>query len=276
MRRLPCPTIPASEIVERCIESIRDQQLRGRLANALPLIEIAEQDYLAKGPLSDLYAIEGSNTIGGHVSTDEMRRVYKGTFVQSVRTRDIYDAIKKAPENDICPLCEQRTVSTLDHYLPQSNHPSLTVVTANLIPACSECNKIKLAMEAAAANDQTLHPYFDEIDDRRWLFARVQEKEPASLSFFAEPPVGPLQERIIRHFRVFDLAKLYASHAAVEVNDLRFGLEKILRSGNPGDVGQHLRETAESRAQANPNSWRRATYEALAESEWFCSGGFLL
>lgn len=275
MRRLPCPATRAREVVDLCVESIRDDQLKERLRHVLPHIETAELAYLACGPLADLYTIVGTDTVAGHVSTEEMKRVYKDTFVRSRRTRHIYDAIKKAPRNDICPLCEQRTVSTLDHYLPQSNHPSLTVVAANLVPACSECNKIKLAIEAADANDQTLHPYFDEIDERRWLFATVQEKRPASVTFYADPPESPLRARITRHFAVFQLAKLYASHAAVEINDLRFGLEKIIQSGTKNDVRHHLQETAQSCAHANPNSWRRAMYEGLIESEWFCSGGFL-
>jgi hypothetical protein len=275
MRSLRCPTTPAKEILELCIQSIRDNELTGRLKLIIPLVESAEQTYIRMAKLASLHTIAGTDSVGGHVSTEEMKRVYKQTFVRSAHTRDIYDAIKKLPENDICPLCGQRTVSTLDHYLPQCNHPSLTVTLANLIPACFDCNKIKLKMEADIADDQTLHPYFDLIDDERWLFAQVQEQKPASLIFTVNPPDGPMRERVIKHFRVFELARLYASHAAVEVNDIRFGLERMLRSGSSHEIRTHLLEAAETRARAHSNSWRRATYEALADSEWFCNGGFL-
>ncbi|MBD8882348.1 hypothetical protein IHE49_17840 [Rhodanobacter sp. 7MK24] len=277
MRRLPCPTVTAKEILDLCIESIQDSSLKNRLQNVTPLIETAEQNYVSKGALGTLHDIAGTSDVGGEVTTAEMKRVYNGTFVKSKRTRNIYDTIKKAPENDTCPLCGQRTVSTLDHYLPQTNHPFLVTTAPNLVPACAECNFIKRAQEAASQEEQTLHPYFDVVEADRWLFAKVIEKRPAALTFSANPPRnwGGLGQRIETHFRVFQLAPLYASHAAVEINDIRFALERILRSGSAQTVREHLAEQARSRAQAQMNSWQRATYEALATSDWFCEGGFL-
>jgi len=39
-------------------------------------------------------------------------------------------------------------------------------------------------------------------------------------------------------------------------------------------ISKHLRERAESCAQIHKNSWQKATFDALADSDWFCSGGF--
>jgi len=215
--------------------------------------------------------------VGGNVSTAEMERVYKGTFVKSKATREMYGLLKSAPENDICPLCSQRTVSQLDHYLPQSAHPALTVTPLNLVPACSECNKTKLAIQAAVAGDQTFHPYFEDADDARWLFAQVSETVPAALVFQPRPPEAwdlIKSQRITSHFKTFKLAELYASHSAVEINDIRFGLIGMSRRSTPQEISNHLHEVALSRAAAHANSWRRAAYEALAGSQWFCEGGY--
>ncbi len=278
MRRLPRPTITAQEVLELCIASIRDVSLTKRLRLAAPVINAAEANYVSRGQQAKLHTIVGTNGVAGHVTTAEMERVYKGTFVRSVNTRDIYGAIKSAPENDMCPLCSQRTVSTLDHYLPQSAHPTLTVTSANLVPACAECNKTKLALEAETAGDQTFHPYFEDADDARWLFAEVQEISPAALVFSPVPPTtwaNIKQQRIAAHFKTFGLASLYASHSAVELNNIRFGLQELARRNTPQQISDHLRRRAESCAAVHVNSWQRATYDALANSTWFCSGGFM-
>ena len=73
-----------------------------------------------------------------------MVRVYDGRMAaQGSPGRTIYDAIKLASPNGLCPLCGQRVVATLDHYLPKSRYAALAVNPANLIPACSDCNKAK-------------------------------------------------------------------------------------------------------------------------------------
>tara|TARA_R110002051_G_scaffold269600_1_gene329808 strand:- start:23782 stop:24576 length:795 start_codon:yes stop_codon:yes gene_type:complete len=261
----------------QCIDSIRDNDFTTRLALAIPSVVAAEATYVLHGEASTLYLIPGTNGVAGHVSTAEMERVYKSTFVKSKATRDLYGAIKSAPENDICPLCSQRTVSQLDHHLPQSAHPALTVTPINLVPACSECNKTKLAQQAGHAGEQTFHPYFEDADDDRWLFAVVKETTPASVLFFPQPPAhweAIKSERIGWHFATYKLAELYASHAAVELNDIKFGLQEMAERNSAEEISSHLRRVAVSRAAAHANSWRRATYEALADSTWFCGGGF--
>lgn len=277
MRRLLRPTITTRQTFDLCIESIRNVDLCYRLKLCAATLEAAETNYVSHAEQATLYTISGSIGVAGHVSTVEMERVYANTFVKSVRTRNLYDSIKKLPENDVCPLCGQRTVFTLDHYLPQTFHPALVVTPANLLPSCSECNKLKLAFQAQEAGAQTLHPYFDYIDDERWLFATVQESSPAALVFYPCPPKAwdpIMKQRIDSHFKTFGLSALYASHSAVELNNIRYGLQRMTERNSPKAISQHLREKAESCSKAYPNSWQRATYEALADSEWFCSGGF--
>ncbi len=277
MRRLLRPAITARQALDLCIASIRDLGLTQRLRLAAATIEATETAYIAHGNHATLHLLPGSDGVAGQVSTAEMERVYASTFVRSVRTRHIYDSIKKLPENDICPLCGQRTVFTLDHYLPQTAYPALVITSANLVPACAECNKVKLAFQATDAGDQTLHPYFDDIDDERWLFARVEETSPAALVFLPVPPAcweEVKRERVMAHFKTFELGKLYASHSAVELNNMRFGLREMARRNSHQEISDHLRGIAASCAAAHPNSWQRATYEALADSVWYCSGGF--
>lgn len=43
----------------------------------------------------------------------------------------------------VCPLCGQKTVTDLDHYVPRAIMPEYAVHVLNLIPTCHECNNDK-------------------------------------------------------------------------------------------------------------------------------------
>jgi len=263
-------------VLDLCIQGIRDENLTARLELIGDNIEEAEADYIEHAEAETLFSIAEADRVGD-VTFEEMKRVYKGTFAKSKATRDIYDTIKKLSPNDICPMCGQRTVGTLDHYLAQSLHPALVVTPANLLPCCSDCNKAKLDAQPVAVVEQTLHPYFDNVDDDVWLYATVEERNPAALLFYPDPPAAwqeAMKARVHLHFRIFGLGALYASHSAVELNNIRYGLRRIAERGTAGDIRVDLLRRAESSKAAQLNSWQTAMYYALAASEWFCGGGY--
>ncbi len=277
MRRLPRPNHAAGDILASCIASIRDPLISVPLGHVIGTVQAAETEYLTHALAMALHAVPPSPDVGGIVAGATMKKVYAQTFVKCAATRPIYHELKAAPANDICPLCAQRTVSTLDHYLAQSIHANLTVVPLNLIPACAECNKNKLAHQPAAPQDQSFHPYFDDFDDACWLLAEVVPGAPAAVRFrVAEPATwnGVKIARAKGHFRVFKLGPLYASHAGVELANVRHSLDMILQAGTAQDVRAYLADRAASARHAAANSWQGATYHALASSEWYCAGGF--
>ena len=276
MRRLPRPPYAARPTLDLCIASIQNADLTGRLQLVAGQVEMAETAYALHAEHQTLFTVPQTDGIGG-VTADEMKRVYKGTFAKSARTRDIYDQIKKLPPNDICPLCGQRTVGTLDHYLAQSNHSALVVTPMNLVPSCADCNKAKLDAQPGSAAEQTLHPYFDDVDGATWLRATVRETAPAALLFYTSPPAewpALMRARVSHHFQTFGLGALYASHSGAELSNIRYGLQRIAERGTSEDIRIELVRRAESHAAAQRNSWQAAMYNALAGSAWFCSGGF--
>lgn len=278
MRSLPKPDVSGAEVLQLCAASIRDLDLKERLLQVEAVVEAAEKLYRKHGEIAELHAIKGTKTVGGIVSRKEIERIYNGTFVKSSRTRSTYAKLKKACINDICPLCGQGTVHQLDHYLPITSFPDYGVTAINLIPTCSDCNKYKLIHVPANAGDQTIHPYFDEVDDEQWLFGEVVESTPAAVRFSVNPPDhwdAVQVERLKTHFRIYRLGTLYATHAAVEISNMRHALKKMAATPDFAErIRQHLRERAESCSEVYENSWQRATFDALADSDWFCSGGF--
>jgi hypothetical protein len=165
----------------------------------------------------------------------------------------------------------------LDHYLPKSIYAQFAILPINLIPCCRDCNFEKREVQPALAEEQTFHPYFDELGKDRWLFSEVIIQGGVSLSFFVcAPNHWPviLQARARRHFEIFKLGKYFSTYAATELSTLRERLDTIFQDKGVDAVKADLQLEAESARRANANSWKTAAYEALAAHDQFCNGGF--
>ena len=277
MKTLPEPDFNVQEVLESCALGLRDRGLARRLVSVLPALEVAEQDYDALGVGARLFEIASSDDVDGTVSSAEMSTMYKGTLSrQGSRARRLYDRLKTAAPNDICPLCGQRVVKTLDHYLPKAAYPAYALTPLNLVPACSDCNKSKLDRQPADAGDQTLHPYFDDVDGESWLVAEIRESSPPAAVFSVHPPTGwhaTTASRLKVHFETFGLGELYAAQAGSEMVSIRFALSEASKARGVEGVQALLAHQARTRSLAARNSWVAALYTALAESVWFCSEG---
>lgn len=278
MRSLPIPTEIATQVYENCISRVRITELKNRLAACAPLIEDASIEFNDKIGNHELFEIARETIVNGDVTAKELEQVYTSRMVpKNSPGRDLYNKIKLSAPFGICPLCSHRQVETLDHYLPKAEYPRLAVVPTNLIPSCTDCNKSKLVAYPTCAEEETLHPYFDNIEDYIWLIAEVNHTSPPTFSFSISPPAhwGQLLiDRVNYHFNSLNLSPLYAVQAAVELNNINFGLQEIFESYGSVGVEDHLSRQARSRYHVNKNSWQTALYLAMSNNEWFCNGGF--
>lgn len=275
MWTVPMPTWSAEAAYQTCISRVRNAELKKRLEGARNQISQVDARYQKAGRERDFSGLLAEHCGLTGVSAEEMVRVYDGRMVsQGSPGRMIYDAIMVGSPNGLCPLCGQGVVKTLDHYLPKSRYAALAVNPANLIPACSDCNKAK--SDAVA---DTLHPYYDNVEHELWLRAEHTEAGAASVRFFVDPPASWTPEfggRVVRHFQVFGLSRLYVSNAAQTISGLQLLLSRLAVSGGVNSVRTHLTEQAESWRAVRLNSWQVALFDCLARSDWFCSGGFRL
>lgn len=278
MRSLPKPLLEARAVFEACISRVQDADLRRRLQAATDVVAAEAAHFEAVAQAGNLHLLPAQGALNGNVQAREMEKVYTSRMARvNAPGRPVYDALLAAPPHGRCPLCNQRTVATLDHQLPKATHPALAVAPLNLVPACRDCNTTKLDKLPATAAEVPLHPYFDHVERDQWLQARVQPTSPAAVEFFVAPPAAwppVLAERVRAHFSLFKLGALYASHAAEELANLQFGLLRIYDTSGAAGVRVHLRDQTDTRRAAQLNSWQTACYAALAASEWFCTGGF--
>jgi hypothetical protein len=280
VKRLPLPGFDVTKAVELCVSGITIAERAKALVDALPTIQAAESTYKQLAPVGELFRIPSSDSVTPQLSVALMGTVYSSHFMRAGSpSRGLYEAIRSAPAYGICPLCGQRIVASVDHYLPQSLHPAFNLTPVNLVPACSDCNKSKLAKLALSAEQQTLHPYFDDLGDERWLVVDVLETVPPTIVYRIRSARGwtpLLAKRVQHHFEVMGLAELYAAQAASELSDISYGLQQVGDSGGNNRVREHLYGELQSRQARDLNSWKTALYEALWVSNWFCTDGYRL
>lgn len=279
MWKLNKPAISAKDSFTKSISRMRNGQLKSRLQAITALIESGSLEFDTNGAASTLHNFPriGTGSVA-HVTAKEMATVYDQRFAaKNSPGRYIYDQILSEPANACCPLCGHRDATTLDHHLPKMEYPVLAVSPSNLVPACMECNKLKGEYFPNDLETQTLHPYFDDISTEQWLKARVIQTNPSSLVFFVDKPASwatSFHARIENHFKKFGLNKLYATQAATELSSVRKRSQDLLNSGGSNGVRDHFIQEALSKRAAALNSWRTATYEAISQSQWYCSGNF--
>lgn len=278
MIKLPPPGIGPGDLFATCISRIRDPDLKLRMTAVTGLVVAGSGRFEALASVTRLHEFVRQAVVGGVVTTAEMEAVYTQRMAKkNAPGRAAYDEIFSSAPNGKCPLCGHRTVSTVDHHLPKAYYPVLAVVPLNLIPACTDCNKAKLAKMPSTADEESIHPYFDDIAQDRWLYAEVVMKTPAALKFRVDPPSNwnaVLANRVALHFDTLGLASLYAAESADELLNVRHQLRAIHAAGGQALVRLELEQRAASCRKATLNGWRTAAFEAFADSDWFCNMGF--
>lgn len=283
MLNVPQPSERAIDVITCCIDSkirnINTATLLDNYQRIIPFISAAESDYRIKAEAEALYGMVNSqNGINGIVSSEEMANLYDKGLVTNRKPRVIYDKILLSTPQGICPFCAQNIATTLDHYLPKKQFPLFALTPINLLPSCKDCNTEKLTYKATNAEAQLIHPYFDDTNDKRWLYAEVQESSPLTIVFMVRPPDEwslSKKARVKKHFDKLKLGRLYSSNAGTEVTSLGTMFKSLFNSAGKTVLRTLLADFASSNFTVHQNSWRGATYDALSNSEWFCEGGVL-
>ena len=278
MWRTERPGLSAEKAYQTCISGVDEQELKSRLARIQLTVAREAAMFAAAAAEGQFHTLVRTKLIDGLVTTQEMSKLYSTCFAKEGSAgRVLYDELISAARNGRCPLCGHGFVSTLDHFLPKSHYPGLSVTPLNLVPACRDCNIIKGRRFPRTPQDATLHPYFDNVEEDPWLGARVLEEKPVVMRFLvkAVPRWDEVtQARVEKHFKVLRLSRLYTANATEELSNIRENLRRIFRTGGAGAVQEYLREEARSRVKARINSWQSAMYTALTENGWYCGGGF--
>ena len=251
MRKINPPTISVKQVFEDCIDNVRNKALRSALYASVTTIETAEVDFHNKKQNNTLYLIPQNKIVSSTVNAIELKKNYTDRLTKKGnKGRVHYDSILLSAPNGRCPLCSHREANTLDHYLPKSLYPILSVTPLNLIPSCMECNKGKLIDVPTSSAEETLHPYYDDVESFQWLKARVISSKPFIIEFYTLPPKQIptlLSTRIRNHFNSFELNNLYSTHSIEEFHNCKLQFTRLFEEGGKARLIAHLNDAYDSR-----------------------------
>jgi 5-methylcytosine-specific restriction endonuclease McrA len=278
MKKIPKPNLKAKKVFLECISTVANQTLKNHLTNCQDVIEAAEEDFEIKFVPCNIYQIVRNDVVLHPIGEGEMKKVYDYRMVKpGMPGNKYYNLLKSSAPHGKCPLCSVRDVDTLDHYLPKSKYPVFAVTPINLIPACSPCNKGKHFDYPKTSEEQTLHPYYDNLENEPWIKAVVLKTIPISFEYYVDCPVDwdqTLKDRAKNHFDSFNINKLFSSHASEELRGIKQLLINLY-TYSPGLLNNFLAESYNSRLALGTNSWQAAMYLALQNDAWFIGGGVL-
>jgi len=212
-----------------------------------------------------------------HITHAQMIAIYEDRFVGGVG-RDRYELMVSALDTSgICPMCGIHLATTLDHYLPKRNWPLLAVAPENLVPSCRDCNTVKLTTTPTSAETQTLHPYYDRLEDVQWIRLRIRTAPTYGLVFMPSPPESWGLEQCARakcHFKTFDIGRLYGSYAGQYLTGAKARLMDEFERAGPSGIAAELSSAARAFSSYHKNSWQAVAFPTLAASSWFCEEGW--
>lgn len=124
-------------------------------------------------------------------------------------------------ESQTCPYCDihelENPIKSIDHYLPQSKFPLLSLFSKNLIVACMPCNeRVKLTKCFLP----TLHPAIDNIEE--YFFFDVEYKmKNYKIKINYNETLNDLEiEKIENYLRTFNIRERYTDNGCNKIRKL--------------------------------------------------------
>lgn len=284
MRSLPKPIFVASDIYSVCLSGVGDAALVASFQAVAPVFKAQADLYDVRATASCLYqlpqdASRNEDVIVNGITKSQVKSLYSQYMVpQGKPARIYYDQLIGLAPHGKCPYCGFGQVSTLDHYLPKSKYPFFSIVANNLIPSCKDCNTGKSSDVAVVVGAQSIHPYYDGdiFAENQWLYARVEETRPPTITYFVNPPLiwaEDTKQRALKHFDDFKLAKRFSVEAADEISSVADSFSETIEYLDEQEIKRQLERRSNAEFKKHKNSWKTALYQALASSAWYCREG---
>ncbi len=280
MRRLPEPYAaegPAfvGDILAECAAGYRDAGKRNKILSCRKAVEDASAAYRGgmPGNIADVNRIAHDRM--GH---PELADLYREKFVPNGgRGRKYYETIiNSGIESGECPVCGIGNVSQLDHYLPKSDYPLLSVTPANLVPVCSSCNgfEAKGAYSPKSLTECLYHPYFEDPPNCIWLRAEIDYSIGPCVTYGVEQlDDDVLHRRLLLFMDVYGLGGRYGSIAVGALNSERRYLSRLLDKGESKELKDYLVNKCSSAEAHDRNDlyaalWRAALRQLDETAQW--------
>lgn len=268
----PSIGITAEDLFVLCVNSFRDDDLRSRLLGYTDKVKQHAEENRKRVPTDITDFLD--EVLPEQVSKEDMKKVYEEKLVGG-NGREYYDKILELAPHGRCPICGVQQASTLDHYLPKSEVPTLAVDPGNLVPACDRCNRKKTDKLSSDPSMMPVHIYYDRIPAGKWLHVELGSKLEA-MYYTGGPDISGwesgLRSRVTRHLEIFGLNKVYSIEAANELANLKnawtIELEELQEEADEPLSHDELRKEFRAFIRKRRKSWERGD-ENSAESAFY-------
>ena len=283
MLRLSTPASSFENVIDLCHAGITGNAvLAHQVADAREQMIAMGEVYVASCQNGRLYQLvpappgEADPIVFGRLRKSDLVKLYDQYLLGAGKpARQIYEELLVSAR-ERCPFCGGiGRPRNIDHFLPKSRFPQFSILPVNLVPSCRDCNMDgKAARIAVSAEDQIIHPYWDEtcFFDVQWIFARFESDifDPQlRIEYFVCAPAGWSvvdRARAIYHFAAFDLPLRYALKASEHAGVVQGQIRRMQSAGvsNSEIIDFLLQPGIES--AGFPNHWRVGLYQAFIAS----------
>lgn len=273
MRKIDEPLFNLKTILNTFVSDTNRKSVKNSIGFSSSILENCETSYRTKIINSTIHEISRMK-VTRYLGKPELLDFYDYRLVKKKSGRFYYDAILISAPKGKCPYCSVRDADTVDHYLPKALYPIYSVTPINLLPSCMQCNKGKGIEYPTKPEEQTLHPYFDYIENNGWLSANIIQLEPISINYSIQKPIACsnlMFERVKNHFKSYSLNIIFASRGNEELIGLQYQLKKQFSQGGTS-LKDFLVDAYESKKALGINSWQAVLYLTLSTDEWFLNG----
>ncbi len=168
-----------------------------------------------------------------------------------------------------CPSCgESGKPGTLDHYLPKSEYPELSVVIANLTPMCSECQGRKGSDYINAQGEKLfIHPYFDAIEEPLVSVNILPPfNKPQKFDVTVNDSIEePLHSLVLRHIDGVDFIERFEEFCQLEYLNLLSLISDERLDDTPEKAERVLKRFLRKAEKQSVNRWEAIFYRGILD-----------
>lgn len=272
-RMIPKPSCDVKDVFESCVSNMRPL-LKAQMEKCKPTILEQSISFDEKMLLGEHSTILPQEEIHG-VPKCQIEKLYTQKILsKGSSARKYYEMLLQSAPQGICPYCNHREVSTLDHFLPKSHYTPLVITPANLVPACKDCNTNKDDTIVHTESDAFFNPYYENIDDHVWLVATLIEDlecQELTMLYSVDSSMATTDSiyfsRLEHQFNKLNLKHIYGVQAGRELLTVKKQFVRVFKAGGRSAVLHEIEYQIADRND-NLNSWQCAMYRAL-KTNWF-------
>ena len=281
MKNLPLPS--RDDVDKHLKKSITTYKYKGEtLGRNISDVEISEVINIY-----DQYDMDNgsaSDALKGDALPDYLREAIYNAYDKTQERRKLYSIRQALFKNvPLCPICGIDPVTELDHHLPRSIFPPLSIYARNLIPVCHLCNSTKLAGFGDQSQGEIayLHAYFDTLPDINFLKAVVTLQGCGMHVNFEIKDHDLLPDgysrRLSDQIKNLKLNARYQDEVNTYITSHTVALHLSYVNRDKKTVRKFLNAQAKVEETAfYRNHWRPTLLYALADSDEFVDGGFVM